>query len=123
MTDSSVNERFDRVDASIERMGQSLERVTQSLDHLTRYVMDLREEAISRLQVIENRMDFFSLTIASIDSRLPALTKATLETGSLATQLVREQARHRDSATDLASRVAKLEEKVSRFMDPAAYAT
>jgi hypothetical protein len=34
--------------------------------------------------------------------------------------LVREQARHRDSATDLASREAKLEEKVSRFMDPAA---
>jgi uncharacterized protein YlxW (UPF0749 family) len=113
MSDTSVNERFDRVDASIERLAQSL-------DHLTRYVIDLREEATSRLQVIENRLDFFSLTIASIDSRMPALTKATLDTGSLTTQLVREQARHRDSATDLASRVAKLEEKVSRFMDPAA---
>jgi hypothetical protein len=78
MSDSSVNERFDRVDASIERLAHSL-------DHLTRYVIDLREETISRLQVIENRLDFFSLTITSIDSRLPALTKAMLETGSLAT--------------------------------------
>jgi hypothetical protein len=48
------------------------------------------------------------------------MTKTKLETGSLATQLVREQARHGDSATDLASRVAKLDEKVSQSMDPAA---
>jgi len=106
MSDPSVNERFDRVDKSIER--------------LTQYVIDLRDETTSRLQVIENRLDFLSLTVASIDSRLPALTKATLETGSLTSQLVREQARQKDSATDLASRVAKLEEKVSRFVDPAA---
>jgi hypothetical protein len=69
MSDTSVNERFDRVDASIERLAQSL-------DHLTRYVIDLREEATSRLQVIENRLDFLSLTVASIDSRLSALTIA-----------------------------------------------
>jgi uncharacterized protein YlxW (UPF0749 family) len=113
MSDPSANERFDRVDKSIEHL-------TQSIDRLTQYVVDLRDETTSRLQVIENRLDFLSLTVASIDSRLPALTKATLETGSLTSQLVREQARQKDSATDLASRVAKLEEKVSRFVDPAA---
>ena len=113
MSDSSVNERFDRLDESIGRLAQSLDRLTQ-------YVLDLREENTSPLQVIENRLDVLSLTVVSIDSRMPALTKAMLETGSLASQLVREQSRQRDSATDLASRVAKLEDKVSRFVDPAA---
>jgi len=113
MSDTSVNERFDRVDESIGRLSQSVDRLTQ-------YVIDLREEPSSRLQVIDSRLDFLSSTVASIDVRLPALTKATLEAGSLASQLVREQSRQRDSATDLASRVANLEEKVSKFVDPAA---
>jgi|HubBroStandDraft_6_1064221.scaffolds.fasta_scaffold2142100_1 hypothetical protein len=70
MSDTSVNERFDRIDKSIDR--------------LTQYVIDLREETTSRLQVIDSRLDFLSSTVASIDVRLPALTKATLEAGSLA---------------------------------------
>jgi uncharacterized protein YlxW (UPF0749 family) len=69
MSDPSVNERFDRVD-------KSLERLSQSLDRLTQYVIDLREEITSHLQAIENRLDFLSLTVASIDSGLSALTKA-----------------------------------------------
>ena len=76
MSDPSVNERFDRVDKSIERLTQSLDRVTQSIERLTQYVIDLRDETTSRLQVIENRLDFLSLTVASIDSGLSALTKA-----------------------------------------------
>ena len=69
MSDRSVNERFDRVAASIERL-------EQALDHLTQNLVDLREVITSRLQVIETRLDFLSLTVASIDSRLSALTEA-----------------------------------------------
>jgi SMC interacting uncharacterized protein involved in chromosome segregation len=67
----TTDERFDRIDRSIEA--------------LTNYVLDLRQEAASRFQTIENRLDILSSTVANIDSRLPALTKAILDFGSLAT--------------------------------------
>jgi 23S rRNA maturation-related 3'-5' exoribonuclease YhaM len=76
MSDTSVNERFDGVHKSIERVTQSLDRVTQSIERLTQYVIDMGEETKSRLLAIENRLDFLSLTVTSIDSRLSALTKA-----------------------------------------------
>ena len=62
------DERFDRLDGSIQT--------------LTQYVLDLRQETASRLQTIDNRLDILSSTIANVDSRLPALTKAILDFGS-----------------------------------------
>lgn len=81
MNETAINERFDRIDNSIERMSdrldhmsqrldqvtQGLERVTQGLDHLTKYVLEFREEATTRLQVIESRLDFLSLTLQVSD--------------------------------------------------------
>jgi hypothetical protein len=58
----TTDERFDRLDRSVET--------------LTRYVLDLRQETAARLQTIENRLDMLASTVANIDSRLPALTKA-----------------------------------------------
>jgi hypothetical protein len=59
-------------------------------------------------------------SVANIESRFPPLTKAILDFGSLSTQLVREQSRQKDSTTSLAARVEKLEEIVSRPVEPAA---
>ena len=101
----TVDERFDRIDHSVETV--------------TQYVLDLRQEAASRLQNIDNRLDILSSTVANLDSRLPALTKAILDFGSLSSQLVRQQSGQRDTVTALVSRVEKLEEIVSRLVDAA----
>jgi len=102
----SPDERFDRLDGSIERV--------------TQYVLDLRQETATRLQTIENRLDVLASTLASLDSRQPALTKAILDFGSLAAQLQREQSRLRDGDADLVTRVVKLEEIAPKLIDPAA---
>jgi hypothetical protein len=54
------------------------------------------------------------LTLASIDSRVPVLTKGVLDIGSYVSQALREQSMNKDSAADLAARVAKLEENSKR---------
>lgn len=101
----TTDERFDRTDRSI--------------DTLTKYVLDLRQETATRFQTIENR-DILSSTVANIDSRLPALTKAILDFGSLSAQFVREQSGQKGSASDLLARVVKLEATVSRLGENAA---
>jgi len=109
----TLDERFDRLDGSIERL-------CGMHGTLTQYVLDFRQETASRLQTIESRLDVLASTLASLDSRQPALTKAILDFGSLATQLQREQAKLKDGAADLVTRVAKIEEIVSKLIDPAA---
>jgi hypothetical protein len=102
----TADERFDRIDRSIET--------------LTQYVLDLRQETATRLQTIDNRLDILSSTVANLDSRLPALTKAILDFGSLSAQLVREQSGQKNSASELLARVVKLEETVSKLIEHAA---
>jgi len=80
----TTDERFDRID-------RSLETLTQRIDALTQYVLDFRQETASRFQTIESRLDFLASSVANIESRFPPLTKAILDFGSLSTQLVREQ--------------------------------
>ena len=109
----TTEERFDRLDGAIERLSD-LHRT------LTEYVLDFRQETATRLQAIDNRLDVLASTLASLDARQPALTKAILDFGSLATQLQREQSRLKDTVTDVSTRVAKLEEIVPKLIDPAA---
>jgi hypothetical protein len=87
---------------------------------LTKYVLDFREETTNRLQVIESRLDFLSLTVASFESRFPALTKSALDTGSFVTQMVREQSKQKDSAQDLAGPLTAMEAQVSKLLNSAA---
>jgi len=109
----TADERFDRVDASIERLSDQQRTLTE-------YVLDLRKETANRLQAIDNRLDVLASTLASLDARQPALTKAILHFGSLAAKPLREQAGLKDSAADVSTRVAKLEDVVPKPVDPAA---
>jgi len=97
----TTDERFDRLDRSVGDL-------TRSVETLTKYVLDLRQETAARFQTIENRLDILASTVANIDSRLPALTKAILDFGSLSTQLVREQSGQKNSTSDLLTRVIRL---------------
>jgi hypothetical protein len=101
----TIDERFDRLDGSVER--------------LSKYTADLKEAVLDRLTTLENRLDATGATLTGIEMRLPAFTKAMHETGALATELVKRQAELKASDTDLAARVAKLEQAISKLL-PAA---
>jgi chromosome segregation ATPase len=121
------DERFDRIEDTLERLGSRFDQVDRRFDQVDRrseqiekYVQEFRGETIDRLTVIENRLDGLNATVANIDARLPALTKSMLDAGAFATQQVKEQARLKASDADLASRIAKLEETVAKLLQPAA---
>jgi hypothetical protein len=104
---TTVDERFDRIDASIERLAE----------RLTGYILDLREETRTGMQALNSRLDVLSAVLTGIDSRLPALTKSVIETGAFCSQLLLEQSRQK---TDFASRLEKLEQTVAKLLQPAA---
>jgi prefoldin subunit 5 len=99
---------------------ERLDRLERSFEVLTQSILDLRQEIATRLQAIDNRLDVLASTLASLDARQPALTKAILDFGALAAQLLREQAGQKDTVGGLSTRVAKLEEIVPKLIDPAA---
>ena len=101
------DDRFDRIDASIEQMGE----------RLSRYILDLRQETRAGMQSLSNRIDVLSAAMSSIDSRIPALTKAVIDAGAMSTQLLLEQSRQK---MDFGSRLEKLEETVAKLLNPAA---
>jgi hypothetical protein len=60
---TNTDERFDRIDASIERLAE----------RLSGYILDLRAETRTGMQALSSRMDVLSTVLTGIDSRLPAL--------------------------------------------------
>jgi hypothetical protein len=70
----TADERFDRIDRSIADLTGSVGTLARDVETLTRYVLDFRQEAAGRFQTIENRLDVVAATMASLDSRHPALT-------------------------------------------------
>jgi len=95
----TADERFDRIDDTIAR--------------LTRYMLEFREETARRLDVIDQRLDFLSHAVVNLDGRLPPLNKAILDFGSVAAQLTKDHA-------ETAARQSRLEDQVSKHIDPAA---
>jgi hypothetical protein len=80
--------------------------IDERFDRIDQYLQEMRAEVVNRLDIIENRLDTLNSTVHSIDLRLPALSKAITDFGSVATRLTRDH--------------AALEAKVSKLIDPAA---
>lgn len=104
---AKYEERFDRIDKSIERLFQADERTSG-------YLLDFRREVAERFQVLENRQEIIGLTLSSIETRFAPLTKAILDFGSTASYLIREQSQQKDSLSDLTARVTRIEESASK---------
>jgi hypothetical protein len=123
----TADERFDRIDGSIGELTRNVADLTRSvavlsrdLDRLTNYVLDFRTEVATRFQLLETRLEVLAATTAGLQSTYPALTKAINDFGAVATRLGNEQSRQREAGADLSTRVTKLEEIVSRLIEPAA---
>jgi hypothetical protein len=80
----SADERFDRIDESIGRLATQIAELRNDSARLTRYVLELREEAIQRFELIDQRLNVLSSTVVSLDARFPPLAKAILDFGTLA---------------------------------------
>lgn len=130
----TVDERFDRIERSIEELKNSVAdlkvtvgdlKVTvaglsRSLETLTRYVLDFRQETATHFQSMETRLEVLSNAVTTLDKRQPAVTQALVEFGAVHNQIIREQSTLRDSDRNLTFRVEKLEEIVSKLINPAA---
>jgi len=113
-------ERFDRIDANIERLSERLDASIASIERLTQFVLDFRQETAQHFEVIDNRLDVLTATVSNIEARFPTLIKGVLDFGKLATQITNDQFRNRHATAELAARLDRLEEKVSKLIDPAA---
>jgi methyl-accepting chemotaxis protein len=124
-------ERFDRIDANMERLNdsvaevrdslrQSVAEVRDSIRKLTEYVLDFRQETAQHFEVVDNRLEMLIATVASVELRIQPVTKAILDFGKVSTQVTNDQFRNKHATTELAGRMDRLEEKVSKLIDPAA---
>ena len=113
----ALEERLDELE---RRIDQRFERIEQAIERLTRYTMDFRTETVRQFELVDNRLDMLSATMSNFETRLVPLTKWMLDSGSLASQLKRDQVISKDFTADLAARMSRLEEKVAKVIDPAA---
>jgi len=105
-----VDERLDGVDARFNRVDERFDRVDARFDRQDDYMLKFRSEVILRFEAVEQKVGLLALTVGSLDSRMPGLTQAVMDFGE----------RSHNSTADLAARVAKLEEQVSKLLAPAA---
>jgi hypothetical protein len=113
-----MDARFDAMDVRFDGMDARFDAMDTRFDRLTQYVIELREESITRLDLMDGRGGLISSTLASIDpnSRLPALTKGVMDAGAISTKLALEISKQK---TEFNARLAKLEETVAKLL-PAA---
>jgi hypothetical protein len=107
---SRMDERLNRVDERFDRVDERFDRVDARFDRQDEYILKFRSEVIVRFEAVEQKVGLLALTVGSLDSRMPGLTQAVMDFG----------ARSHNSTADLAARVAKLEEQVSKLLAPAA---
>jgi hypothetical protein len=106
---SLIEERFNGIDARFERVDAAIASVNT-------YVLNFRSETSQRFEAIEHRLDLMAGTLTAVEAYLPIITKAMLSAAALGTQFVLQKS----VTNDIASRVAILEEQVSRLLNPAA---
>src|ERR1700722_3499788 len=101
-----TDERFDRIDAALERQA--------------RYAQEFRTEVIVRFERIDERLSLMGATLTNINSQMAINTKAMVEDVERVSRLFADQWNQKQATIDLRERLEKLEEKVSKLVDPAA---
>ena len=115
-----IDRRFEQVGQGFEQMGSDLAQVRTDLEHFEQYVLDFRTEVGRQFEIADHLPGVLANGVSSMESRIPALSKAATEFGAVVGQLTKVQPRPLDSSTDLIARVAKHEEQVAKLIDRAA---
>jgi len=112
----SIDEQLDRIDASIKAQGERFDRIDD-------YLLRFRGEMLQRLEIIDQRLDVMSHTVAGIpalEAKFAPLSQAILDFGSLSSRITRDQWVQKDAAADMVARIEKLEKLVSKLIASAA---
>lgn len=72
----TTDERLEQLEAL---MREGFQEMRQRMDRQDHYLAEFRSAMIQRFEQLESRMDMLTITVQSLDSRVPALTKAMLE--------------------------------------------
>jgi archaellum component FlaC len=116
----AIDSRLDKVDSRFDTIDSRLDKVDGRLataeERLSRYVLEMRSEVILRLDGTDRRLDFMANALLNVQP----LNKAILDLGSLMSQLSRGQQQSVDRNFDMETRIARLEEQVSKLLKPAA---
>jgi tetrahydromethanopterin S-methyltransferase subunit G len=108
--------RLDAINRRLDAVDRRLDAISTRFDRLDDYILQFRTEALRRLDSIDQRVEF----LASALPNTQPLTKAMLDLGSLMGQLTRAQQQSTDRHFDLETRIARLEDQVSKLIKPAA---
>jgi len=113
----SVDERLDRIE---QAMQAGFNQNRAEFDRLNRHLLQMRTEVIRQLELVDPRLDVPENAVSGVQSRMPVLSKAVIDLGTLAGQVTKLQPHPLDSSTDLAARLSKLDEQVAKLIDRAA---
>jgi hypothetical protein len=96
----TTDERLDQVIATMTEMRQEMAGMRQEtagmrqeIGQLTRYVMDLRSEVITRLDILDSRLTTLTGFYGSLEARLNPVAKGMLELGEIVNRVHIEQSR------------------------------
>jgi hypothetical protein len=91
---------------SDEELRQQFAELKAQTTGLQTYVMELRAEVIQRFDDIDRRIDTMAGTIASIDSRLPVLTRSVM---AMEARVYKQDDARDIKLAELEARIRKLE--------------
>jgi hypothetical protein len=95
----TTDERLDRIDKSIQDLHELIAGQT-------RYVQEFRTEVIRRFDDIDRRMDTMVVTVGSIDSRMPGLTRSVM---AMEARVYKQDDTRDTKIAELEARIRKLE--------------
>jgi hypothetical protein len=89
---AGIGQHLEQTDQRLAIIAERLDGVDRRLDNLQNYVLDFRTEVIQQFARLESRLDMMTVTVQSLDSRVPALTKAVFDLQTRFEKLVRPAA-------------------------------
>jgi chromosome segregation ATPase len=87
-----TDQRLAGIDQRLAGIDERFNGMDRRLDNLQNYILDFRTEVIQQFARLESRLDMMSVTVLSLDSRVPALTKAVFDLQTRFEKLVRPAA-------------------------------
>jgi len=116
----AIDLRLDGIDARWDRMDARFDKIDTRFDRVDDYILKFPSEVLSRFDIIDQRLDFLASSFNKLDMQVPPLNRAVVDFGILAGQFAREQMFTREHDADIATRIARLEDQVSKLIKPAA---
>jgi tetrahydromethanopterin S-methyltransferase subunit G len=115
----AIDHRLDAIDHRLDAIDRRLDSVDARFDRQDEFILQFRAEVLRRFDIIDHRLDFLASSFNKLDMQVPPLNRAIVDFGVLAGQFAREQMFTKERDADIATRIARLEDQLSK-LNPAA---